>query len=120
MTQAHPVALVVEDAQTDGEVLAHLLANMGCQTDWVRDGRAGVLAACSGSYDFVFMDIEMPRMDGLAATRAIQEQLGPNSPFIVAVSGHRGDADRRACSEAGVDYFIEKPVRRRILETILE
>ncbi|MEA3190876.1 MAG: hypothetical protein QOD77_1458 [Thermoplasmata archaeon] len=119
MDKPHPVALVVEDAKTDGEVLSRLLAALGCRTDWVRDGRAGVLAACSGSYDFVFMDIEMPRMNGLAATRAIQEQLGPNSPFIVAVSGHRGNSDRQACADAGMDYFIEKPVRKRNLETIL-
>lgn len=119
MAKPHPVALVVEDAQVDGEVLSRLLATLGCRTDWVRDGRAGVLAACSGAYDFVFMDLEMPRMDGLAATRAIQEQLGPDSPFIVAVSGHRGDSDRRACAEAGIDYFLEKPVRKRTLATIL-
>lgn len=73
----------------------------------------------AGDYDFVVMDLEMPQMDGFAATQWIHRTMGPKSPFIVALSGHRSDADQRKCAEAGIDYFLSKPVRFAALQRLL-
>jgi CheY-like chemotaxis protein len=118
--QARGKALVVEDSPTDRMKLCLLLDQAGCSYDVAENGREGVAAALSGTYDFVFMDVLMPEMDGCAATRFIHESLGPRSPFIVAVSTLRAESDRRRCAEAGMDYFLNKPVRRAALQSLLE
>jgi CheY-like chemotaxis protein len=120
LSPGHATALIVEDSGTDRRLLQALLEQLGCHCDTAGDGQEGIRAALSGSYDFVFMDIQMPRMDGMAATRFIHANLGPRSPFIVAVSGSKTEGDRKKCSEAGMDYFMAKPVRRAALQALLE
>lgn len=113
-------ALVVEDSPTDRQLLVEMLERLGCRCDSASDGEEGIVAALSGAYDFVFMDIRMPRMNGWAATRFIHDKLGPRSPFIVAVTGLRSEQDRQRCVEAGADYILTKPVHRAVLEMLLE
>jgi CheY-like chemotaxis protein len=115
----HATALLVEDSVSQRAVLKAMLERLGCRCDAAEDGRKGVVAALSGAYDFIFMDVLMPEMDGFAATRFIREKMGPHSPFIVAVTCLHSDTDRRRCMEAGMDYFLSKPVRKDALELLL-
>lgn len=110
-TRKHGTALIVEDSPTDAAVLASYLSQLGYQAVVAQDGAAGVRAAIEGDYDFILMDIEMPTLDGLDATRAIHELMGPRSPFIVAITSHTSLGDRLKCQQAGMDYFMAKPVR---------
>lgn len=112
-------ALIVEDSKSDRLLVKSMLERLGCACDVAADGEEGVAAAVSGDYDFIVMDLEMPQMDGLAATRWIHRTLGPSSPFIVALSGHRSDSDRRKAADAGIDYFLPKPVRLSALAKLL-
>lgn len=116
----HATALLVEDSASQRAVLKAMLERMGCRCDDAESGEQGIVAALGGAYDFIFMDILMPGMDGFAATRFIHEKMGPRSPFIVAVTGLRSDVDRRRCMEAGMDYFISKPVQKSALRLLLE
>lgn len=118
--QVQANALIVEDSGTDRRHLRTLLEQMGCHCDTAENGEQGVMAALSGTYDFVFMDILMPEMDGLAASRYLHQKMGPRSPFMVAVSSLKAEGDRRRCTEAGMDYFLSKPVRRAAIEALLD
>ena len=115
----HGRALIVEDSPTDRALLKALLGKMGVACDTARNAADGIAAALSSKYDFIFMDIMLPGMDGRAATRFIHESLGPASPFMVAVTALRGEADRRSCLEAGMDYFLAKPITLRGLQGIV-
>src|SRR5688500_12584201 len=106
----HGKALIVEDSPSDGAVLRALLEQLGCECEMAKDGAQAVDAALKGSFDFIFMDVLMPGMDGREATRFIHSALGPRSPFIVAVTGLRSPAEKQSCMDAGMDYFLAKPV----------
>ncbi|HUR61885.1 MAG TPA: response regulator [Candidatus Thermoplasmatota archaeon] len=114
-----PTALIVEDSGTDRRAMQAMLEGLGCRCDTSGNGEEGVLAALMGSYDIVFMDVMMPGMDGLAATQFLHGQMGANTPFIVGVSALRSEGDRRRCLEAGMDYFVSKPVHRGALQSLL-
>jgi CheY-like chemotaxis protein len=112
-------ALIVEDSRTDAALIASQLAQLGFRYDITRDGAQGVKAAVGGNYDFILMDIEMPNLDGFEATKAIHAMLGPHSPFIVAVTARTSDGDKRRCEEAGMDYFLSKPIRLATLARLV-
>lgn len=71
----------------------------------------------SSSFDVIFMDIQMPRMDGIQATRKIRE-IGFDRP-IVALTAFTDDSNREACSEVGMQAFLGKPIKRPALKEIL-
>ena len=72
-------------------------------------------------YDLIFMDVQMPGMDGLEATRIILQNIdGGQRPRIIAMTGHALETDRKACLEAGMDDFLSKPFRLRDLQAVVE
>lgn len=103
--------LIVEDTMTNRLVINGLLQNMGVETDTARSGTEAVLKAEIRPYSLIFMDLQMPGMDGLEATRKIRDSRGPNADtFIVALTADvMGDVDER-CRQAGMDEFLPKPV----------
>ncbi len=110
--------LVAEDNRTNQLVLRKMLEPTGIQMTFCGDGQAAVDAARSGLFDLVLMDMSMPVMDGLQATRQIrqleQDMEQPPCP-IIALTANVMDTDEKACREAGMVDFLTKPVRKKIL-----
>ncbi|HSI85663.1 MAG TPA: response regulator, partial [Candidatus Methylacidiphilales bacterium] len=116
-------ALVVDDIRENREVLSTLLDVIGCEVALAENGRQAVESVRVFHPDIVFMDIRLPEMDGLTATRRILEEFGTGSPKIVAMSASVLKHESEMYNEAGCDDFIAKPFRiERIckaLETLL-
>lgn len=103
--------LLAEDNATNRLVATRMLARLGHEVDAVPDGAQAVEAACRSTYDLVLMDMMMPVMDGLAATRAIRAAGGALAGIrIVGLTANARPADEAACRDAGMDGFLTKPV----------
>jgi signal transduction histidine kinase/CheY-like chemotaxis protein len=117
--QAH--VLLVEDDRTSRYVIEKMLAEHGCSVESVADGREAVAAWATGTYDILFMDCQMPVMDGYEATARIRElqEGGPRTPIIaMTASVMRGQIDR--CRAAGMDDFLGKPLdSERVREVLI-
>ena len=112
--------LVVEDNAVNRDVARRFLERLGQQVTLVEDGAAGVRLATSERFDLVLMDMQMPVMDGIAATREIRAIEAPDRRNrIVAMTANASDNDRAECLSAGMDGFLSKPVSRlRLAELI--
>jgi len=88
------------------------------QADTAADGEKAAAAASAGVYDLILMDIQMPGVDGLEATRAIRV-CGQGHPRIVALTAHDGPQDRAECLAAGMNGFLAKPLRLDSLRDVL-
>jgi CheY-like chemotaxis protein len=112
--------LVAEDNPSNQRVIVKMLTRMGYRPDAVADGREVLQVLKIRPYDLVLMDIKMPEMDGITATREIRK-LWPaeKQPRIVAITAYAMDGDREMCLEAGMDDYIAKPVQKNELEAIL-
>lgn len=103
--------LLVEDNDINREVGVELLQRAGAAVDTAADGRAALEALAAGrAYDAVLMDLEMPRMDGLSATRAIRALPGRADLPIIAWTAHVLTEDRKRCLEAGMSDCLPKPI----------
>jgi signal transduction histidine kinase/CheY-like chemotaxis protein/HPt (histidine-containing phosphotransfer) domain-containing protein len=104
--------LLAEDNPVNQKVGVKMLEKMGHQATVARNGREALAALQASSYDLVFMDVQMPEMDGLTATRKIREgekQTGRHMP-IIAMTAHAMKGDQERCLEAGMDGYLTKPV----------
>ncbi|MHB8972801.1 MAG: response regulator [Pirellulaceae bacterium] len=113
--------LLAEDSLVNQKLAVGLLEKHGHRVDVVGDGRGALAAVESKRYDVVLMDIQMPEMDGLEATRAIrvrERQRGGHIP-IVAMTAHAMKGDRERCLESGMDGYVAKPIRaQELFDTI--
>jgi CheY-like chemotaxis protein len=109
----HPLRiLLVEDNAVNQKLALRLLSQMGYQADVAANGIEAVEAVGRQPYDLVLMDVQMPEMDGLEATRLIVEQFpAEQRPWIVAMTANAMDGDREACLAAGMKGYISKPIR---------
>ncbi len=103
--------LVVEDNLVNQKVICSLLACVGHTVDIVVDGQEAVDAVNSHVYDLVLMDIHMPKMDGITATKLIREQGGNGATIpIIAVTAKAMVGDRETYLAAGMNDFVSKPI----------
>jgi CheY-like chemotaxis protein len=101
--------LVVEDNPTNQKVACRLLERAGVMADVVENGLQAVEMAKTEYYELIFMDVQMPVMNGLDATRAIRE-LDITQPHIIALTANAMAEDRIRCRDAGMDEYMSKPI----------
>ncbi len=107
--------LLVEDNPINQQVATELLQQAGLVVDLASDGREGVTKACAAPYDLVLMDVQMPEMDGLEATRRIRANGLTDLP-IVAMTAHAMAGDRQRSLDAGMNDHLTKPIYPEALE----
>jgi CheY-like chemotaxis protein len=105
--------LVAEDNVVNQMVALKILDKLGCLGEAVSNGQEALDALERGGYDLVLMDIQMPEMDGIAATQAIRERESASGAHIpiIAMTAHAMAGDRERCLESGMDDYVSKPVR---------
>jgi len=115
--------LVVEDHPVNQMLATQLIERAGHQVTLAKNGEEGLQAVMKQTFDVAFMDMQMPVMDGLEATRAIRAfERGQNRPavHIVAMTANALPSDRQACAEAGMDDFVAKPFKAADIRNLLE
>ena len=112
--------LVDEDNTTNQLLMLRALQKMGYVADTAGNGREALDALKRQHYDVVFMDVEMPEMDGIEATKAIVATWpAQERPFIVGTTAYALESDARECLEAGMNAYLSKPIKLEELQQIL-
>ncbi|MFN8378936.1 MAG: response regulator [Anaerolineae bacterium] len=112
--------LLTEDNATNQKLALRLLERMGYRADVAGNGLEALMALERQSYDLVFMDVQMPELDGLEATRQIRLRWGGGLPYVVAMTANAMESDREACLAAGMNDYLSKPIRVDALVSTIE
>jgi PAS domain S-box-containing protein len=115
--QDRPLVLVAEDHPVNQLVISKLLEAEGLRVDVAADGRQAIERIEGGSYTAVFMDCQMPVLDGYAATRKLRRR-GHTVP-VIALTAHAMTGDRERCLEAGMDDYLAKPIHPDELQRVV-
>jgi CheY-like chemotaxis protein len=102
--------LIAEDNEVNQHVIKHILGKMGYRPVIVKNGREAVEAMDDGQHNLILMDMQMPIMDGLEATKVIRSK-NIEQPVIIALTANAMDSDQQLCLQAGMDDYICKPVK---------
>jgi len=113
--------LVVEDHFINQELMKEMLDRLECQVDTAENGREALEQIGTNDYDVIFMDLQMPEMDGLEATRKIREiQEGKKKTPIIALTANAMQGDQKKCLDAGMDDYLSKPFEVKDIEKLLD
>lgn len=112
--------LLAEDNEINRQVALAILATQGYEVDTAVNGREAVEKVCGGDFDLVLMDMRMPEMDGLEATRRIRAVPGMEQLPIVAMTANAFVEDRTACLDAGMNDFVAKPFKAQVLLSCID
>jgi CheY-like chemotaxis protein len=113
-------AVVVDDHADAAESFARLLTQMGCAATFVTDPRDALAEVAHAHPDIVFVDIEMPHIDGYEVAKMIRRWRPSGETKLVAVTAHGGQEDRARARRAGFDAHVQKPMDPALLESILK
>jgi PAS domain S-box-containing protein len=111
--------LLAEDNTMNQKLALRLLAKMGLTANLATNGLEAVAALELEAYDVILMDVQMPELDGLEATRRIRAAAPAHRPWIVAMTANAMEGDREACLAAGMDDYVSKPIRPDALAAAL-
>jgi PAS domain S-box-containing protein len=111
--------LLVEDNELNQQVAAELLQAVGCRVDIAADGRQALNRLSEVRYDLVFMDMQIPVLDGLATTRLLRRLPGLSTLPVVAMTANASQRDHDACLAAGMNDFVSKPFEPQTLYAIV-
>jgi PAS domain S-box-containing protein len=120
-TSYRPTVLLVDDNFVNRKVASEILKKAGCFVDTAESGRQAIdLVTATYSpdtqhYDAIFMDIQMPDMDGIETTQHLREQFGANLPTVVAMTAYSMKEDRERFLSQGMDDYVPKPIRAQVL-----
>ena len=112
--------LLAEDEPSNKKVTMLMLEHLGYRANAVANGIEALQAMEHQTYDVVLMDVKMPEMDGLEATRIIRQHWPNDGPRIIAITAYALKGDREKCIEAGMDGYLAKPVRLDELHKAIE
>jgi len=113
--------LVAEDNQINQRLILRILKQMGYESDLVQNGVEVLTALGKRTYDIIFMDVQMPMMDGFETTRQVRNlNHGMKQPTIIAMTANAMEGDREKCIDSGMDDYLAKPVRINELQQIIE
>jgi len=103
--------LVAEDNPVNQKVITQMLGKLGCRAEVVGNGALALAAVGRTPYDLVFMDVQMPEMDGFEATASIRRDVpADHQPYIVALTANAMTGDQEKCLAAGMDAYLTKPL----------
>ncbi|MCS6909621.1 MAG: GAF domain-containing protein [Anaerolineales bacterium] len=112
--------LVVEDNDVNRRIILLMLERLGYAAEFAVNGREALQAVQRQPFDLIFMDVQMPEMDGLEATRRIRAELPPDAqPYIVALTANALRGDRERCLAAGMDDYLSKPLQLADISAVL-
>lgn len=112
--------LVAEDNAINQKVVVKMLERLGTRPLVAENGEEAVARSAAERFDLVFMDVQMPVMDGLSATRAIRAaEAGDRQIIIIALTANAMQGDRERCLESGMDDYLAKPVKQSDIEAML-
>ena len=111
--------LIAEDNLVNEKLFVNILKKLGYDPVVTRDGLAVCNRSAAENFDVIFMDVQMPELDGLEATRRIRSQQ-LHQPYIIAMTANAMQEDQEACRKAGMDYYVSKPLRLEYIKTSLE
>jgi signal transduction histidine kinase/ligand-binding sensor domain-containing protein/DNA-binding response OmpR family regulator len=110
-SEKHPLnILIVEDNQMNQKLIMKVLSKLGYEADLAGDGLEALDMVNKKTFDLILMDVQMPKMDGLEATRIIKKRF-PTRPFIIAMTANALQTDLQICIDAGMDDYISKPFK---------
>jgi signal transduction histidine kinase/ActR/RegA family two-component response regulator len=112
--------LLAEDNPMNQKLATRLLERMDLSADIANDGVEAIEAHDREPYDVILMDVQMPELDGLEATRRIRSSGGDHQPWIIAMTANAMEGDREACLAAGMDDYVSKPIRPDELQASLD
>lgn len=115
-----PQILLVDDNHINQKVASEMLKKIGCDIELANNGMEAILKVIEKSYDLVFMDIQMPEMDGLTATRKIRDLRIKNMAPIVAMTAYSMEDDRERFIAGGMDDYVSKPIKIDALVRIIQ
>lgn len=117
-----PRALIIEDHRDNGKLLAKMLLSLGVESDTANNGQQGIEMLYQKDYDIAFMDLSMPKLDGISATRAIRSISDERFKdlTIIALTANATIESRKLCDEVGMDDFISKPATLSKIKSVIE
>lgn len=112
--------LIAEDNLINQKVIERMVQKLGYRADLVANGRAAIEAVSQSEYGLVFMDCQMPEMDGFEACREIRKrESGAAHIPIVAITANAMKGDRERCLDAGMDDYVSKPFKQDDLKSVI-